>query len=341
MAIDISKFKSRRVLVIGDLIIDEFIRGPVESVSREAPVPVVTVSEEYFELGGAGNVARNLSMLGAQVSVVGITGDGYGSGILQDAFDKYGIDAKGVYQDPKRKTSRKTRIISSCQQLLQIDRETFVPLSSPAESALIKSIRQKVTDVDLVVVSDRGKGTLTRSLLTELFTLTRTRNLISILDPTGSQYEKYIGATILTPNIRELASETGIRISDKMTLFRAGTELLKKTRAEGLAVTCGKDGLVIFGKTAQPFVIESEARQVFDVTGARDTMISVLGLSLSTGGSFKDAATVANVAAGLVVDKVGTAGVTGNEIILELMAYSGQGAPSGEDTLFSKKQTFY
>lgn len=341
MAIDISKFKTRRVLVIGDLIIDEFIRGPVETVSREAPVPVVSVSEEYYELGGAGNVARNLAALGAQVSVVGLTGTGSGAIILMDLFSKHRIDTQGIYSDKLRKTNRKTRVISSCQQLLQIDRESYVSLSSAAESAMIKSIRAKIADVDLVIVSDRGKGVLTRPLLTELFTLTRPRNIVTIVDPVGNHYEKYMGATILTPNVKELASETEIRITDKSSLYKAGTELLKKTRAEGLVVTCGKDGLVIFGKAASPFIIESEERQVFDVTGARDTMVSVLGLALATGGSFKDAATVANVAAGLVVDKVGTAGVTEKEIILELMAYSGNGPVAKEDDLFAQKQTRY
>lgn len=341
MAIDISKFKTRRVLVIGDLIIDEFIRGTVDSVSREAPVPVVSVTEEYYELGGAGNVARNLAALGAQVAVVSVTGTGSGARILMDLCSKHRIDTQGVHSEKQRKTNRKTRIISSCQQLLQIDRESFVPVSSAAESAMIKGIRGKISDVDLVIVSDRGKGTLTRSLLTEIFSLTRTRNIISIVDPIGNHYEKYIGATILTPNVKELSSETEIRITDKLSLYKAGTELLKKMRGEGLVVTCGKNGLVIFGKATSPFVIESEERQVFDVTGARDTMVSVLGLSLATGGSFKDAATVANVAAGLVVDKVGTAGVTEKEIILELMAYSGHGPVAKEDDLFSQKQTRY
>jgi D-beta-D-heptose 7-phosphate kinase/D-beta-D-heptose 1-phosphate adenosyltransferase len=341
MAIDISRFKTRRVLVVGDLVIDEFIRGTVENVSREAPVPVVSVNHEKYELGGAGNVARNLASLGAKVSVVGVTGAGSGSRILMDAFARHKIDTTGIHADKQRRTSRKTRIFSSCQQLLQVERESSVSLSSASESAMILAIREKIPQVDLVVVSDLGKGTLNRSLLTEVFSQARQRNIVSIVDPYGTHYEKYIGATILTPNIKELAIEAGIRVSDRTGLFKAGTELLKATRAEGLAVTCGKDGLVIFGRAVQPVYIETEERQVFDVTGARDTMVAVLGLALATGGSFMDAATVANVAAGLVVDRVGTACVTEKEIILELMAYSGHAAAPREEELFSKKQPLY
>jgi D-beta-D-heptose 7-phosphate kinase/D-beta-D-heptose 1-phosphate adenosyltransferase len=341
MAIDISKFKTRRILVIGDLIIDEFIRGTVGSVAREAPVPVVSVNEEYIALGGAGNVAFNLAGLGAKVSIVGVTGARTGYRLLMQEFSKHGIDATGVVADKQRNTNRKTRIISSCQQLLQIERETHTPLSTAVESAMIKALRDKIETSDILIVMDRGKDSLTRPLLTELFSHARKRNIVSIVDPFGYHYEKYMGATILTPNMNDVAGETGVKITDKAGLFKAGTELLKKTRAEGLVVSCGKDGLVIFGKGVQPFVIESEARQIFDVTGAKDTMVAVLGLSLATGGSFKDAATVANVAAGLVVDKIGTAGVTEKEIILELMAFSGNAPSSNENDFLSRKKTLY
>ena len=341
MAIDISKFKTRKILVIGDLIVDELIRGNVETISREAPVPVLSVTQESFSLGGAGNVAQNLSALGAQVSIVGVTGKDSGARIMMDAFARCRIGTQGVCSDDQRKTSRKTRIVSSCQQILQIDRETVIPMTSASESAMIKEIRETISSVDMVIVMDRGKGTLTRSLLTEIFSLAKTHNKITIVDPFGNHYEKYMGATILTPNFREVASETGLRVTDKKGIFKAGTELLKRLRIEGLLVTCGKDGMVLFGKSSQPFAIETEERKIFDVTGARDTMVAVLGLSLATGGSFKDAATVANVAAGLVVDKLGAATVSEKEIILELMAFSGHAPGTREDELFVRRQTLY
>ncbi len=341
MAIDITKFKTRRVLVVGDLVIDEFIQGTVESLTREAPVPVVTVDREYIELGGAGNVARNLAALGARTSVVGVMGSGAGSRIMTDAFARHKIDSTGVYSEKNRKTHRKTRIISSCQQMLQLERETKTPVSIPAESAMILTIRERIPDVDLVIVSDHGKGTLTRSLLTELFSLARKRNIMVVVDPWGTGYEKYNGASILIPDVRELALETGIPTKERPGLFKAGAELLKTTRADGLAVTCGRDGIVIFEKAVQPVFIESEPRQVFDATGVHDTMVAVLGLALATGGSFKDSATVANVAAGIVMDKIGTARVTEKEMILELMAYSGKSAPASSGEVFARKQTFY
>lgn len=341
MAIDISKFKTRRVLVVGDLVIDEFIQGTVETLTREAPVPVVTVDREYFELGGAGNVARNLAALGARTSMVGVSGSGSGAKILMDAFARHKIDSTGVFQEKSRKTLRKTRIISSCQQMLQLERETKVPVSVPAESAMILAIRDRMPDVDLVIVSDHGKGTLARPLLTELLALARKSNIMVVVDPWGTGYEKYSGATILVPDVRELALETGIPTRERSGLFKAGTELLKTARVEGLAVTCGRDGIVMFEKAVQPVFIESEPRQVFDQTGVHDTMVAVLGLSLATGGSFKDAATVANVAAGIAMDKLGTARVTEKEMILELMAYSGQTSPEANPEMFARKQTFY
>lgn len=341
MAIDISKFKACKVLVIGDLIIDEFIWGSVEQVSREAPVPVVTVSEDNHSLGGAGNVAHNLKELGAQVSVIGISGTGDSAIIMMNAFSKLGIQTSGIYTDKTRSTSKKIRVMASSQQVLQIDRETLKPISSAAESAMIRSIRDMIPKVDIVIVSDRGKGTLTRPVLTEIISKAKTNGKIIIVDPWGSDYDRYTGATILTPNAKEVGLEVGVKISDRASIFKAGTELLKKVRVEGLLVTCGKDGIVLFGRTAQPYAIESQARQVFDVTGARDTMVSVLALSLATGGSFKDSATVANVAAGIVVGKLGTARVSEKEIILELMAFSGNAASPKDDALFTEKKTLY
>jgi D-beta-D-heptose 7-phosphate kinase/D-beta-D-heptose 1-phosphate adenosyltransferase len=340
MAIDISKFKTCKVLVFGDLIIDEFIDGTVESISREAPIPVVNVSDEHHALGGAGNVAHNLSELGARVSAIGLTGAGSSAKLLMKTLDDAGIDGTGVCADPLRTTARKTRITAAGQQMLQIDRESPRPMSSANESALIRSLREILPRMDIVIVSDRGKGTLTRPMMTEIVSLSRKQNKIIIVDPWGSNFERYTGATLLTPNVREVSRETGVPVNDKASLFKAGTELLRKTRAEGLIVTCGKDGLVLFGRTTPPFAIPSQARQVFDVTGARDTMVAVLALSLATGGSFKDAATVANVAAGIAVGKLGTARVSEKEIILELMAFSGSGSPAGKRPFDGRKNLY-
>ncbi|GAB6096408.1 hypothetical protein JCM14469_26610 [Desulfatiferula olefinivorans] len=340
MAIDISKFKTCKVLVFGDLIIDEFIEGAVESVSREAPIPVVTVSDERVSLGGAGNVAHNLAELGARVSVVGLTGAGPDADLLKKILGDAGIDATGVCTDPNRMTTRKTRITAAGQQVLQIDRESSRPMTSAHESAMIRSLREILPRMDIVVVSDRGKGTLTRPMMTEIVTLCRKQNKVIIADPWGSHFERYTGATLLTPNVREVARETGLAVTDQASLFKAGTELLRITRAEGLIVTCGKDGLVLFGRGSQPFVIPSEIRQVFDVTGARDTMVAVLALALATGGSFKDAAVVANVAAGIVVGKPGTARVSEKEMILELMAYSGASASAARNPFDGRKNLY-
>lgn len=340
MAIDISKFKQCKVLVVGDFLIDEYIRGDVNSISPEAPVPVVSVTGYNYELGGAGNVVNNLRSLGATVFAAGIAGVCYNGKMLMEKMEDTHVDIRGMYIDKRRPTTKKTRIVTANQQVLRVDWDTVKPVSKTAHNDLVDSIKKIIPRVDVVLISDHCCGLLTDTFLSTVFSMARKYSKITIVDPCGSDYEKYRGATILTPNVREASQVTGIGIAGKNSILKNGTELLRKTNAEGLLVTCGKDGIIIFGRTAQPFEIPTQARQVYDVAGASDTVLAVLGLSLAAGGSFKDAATVANVAAGIVVSKFGTATVTEKEIILELMTFSGAPREESETDVPPRKE-FY
>ncbi len=323
VAIDISKFKNCKVLVIGDYLLDEYIFGTVESVSTEAPVPIVSVSSYNYELGGAGNVVNNLASLGASVFAAGIAGTDYNGKKLMEKLEEQRVDVRGMYIDKRRTTTKKTRIVASNQQVLRVDWETTKPVSRTAQNELIDSVQKLAPKVDVILISDHGNGLLSESVLASIFSIARKHSKITILDPCGTDYKKYNGATIITPNVKEVSLVTGIEIVGKNSILKSGIELLKTTNAEGLLVTCGKDGIIIFGRSAQPFEIETQAKQVYDVAGASETVLALLGLSLASGGSFKDAATVANVAAGIVVSKFGAATVTEKEIILELMTFSG------------------
>lgn len=309
--------------MIGDFLIDEYIWGKVEGVSTEAPVPVVDVTNYNYALGGAGNVVNNLAALGASVVTVGLAGKGYNGKLLLEKLRELRADTSGIYIDKRRPTPKKTRIVASNQQVLRVDWDTNRPVSKTASNELLASVQRIIPEVDVVLISDYGDGTLSESFLSSVFAISRKHSKITIVEPCGDDYDKYRGATIISANVKEVSLVTGTTISGKNSILKAGTELLSMTGAEGLLVTCGKDGIILFGRTSRPFEIEAQARQVYDVSGARDTVLSLLGLSLASGGSFKDAATVANVAAGLVVGKVGAATVTANELILGLMSFSG------------------
>ncbi len=323
MPIDISKFKNSKILVIGDFLVDEYIWGQVEGVSNEAPVPIVDVSEYNYALGGAGNVVNNLVSLGASVYTVGLAGKGYNGKLMMEKLRELGVDSRGIYIDKRRPTPKKTRVIASNQQVIRVDWDTNHPVSKTTTNELVASVQEIIPEVDIILISDHGTGTLTESFLSSVFSIAKKHSKITIIDPCGIDYNKYKGATIISSNVKEISLVTGIRLVGKNSILKAGTKLLSMTGAEGLLATCGKDGIILFGRTSKPFEIAAQARQVYDVSGASDTVLSLLGLSLAAGGSFKDAASVANVAAGLVVGKVGAATVSANELVIGLMSFSG------------------
>jgi len=314
MLIDIEAFNRCRVLVIGDLMIDEYLWGKVDRISPEAPVQIVSVTKKEFTLGGAGNVVNNIVSLGAKVSVIGVVGTGPDGYLLLKQFEELGVDISGIVQQKGRTTTKKTRIIAANQHVLRIDRETKEELSDNTAGFIAAFIEEKIPDVDVVLISDYGKGVITRGLLSGLLSVAKKYRKIVIADPKGLDYSKYSEMSLLTPNKKEAALVAGLEIIDEPTLYKAGEKILEKIAVERLLITCGKDGMVLFDRDKKPDKIMAEARQVYDVSGAGDTVLAVLGLATAIGESFENSAYIANKAAGIVVGKMGTATVSQEEL---------------------------
>lgn len=314
MAIDIASLKNRRILVVGDLMVDEYLWGDVDRISPEAPVQVVAVREETFTLGGAGNVVNNLISLGAKVSVAGVVGADHHGDLLLKRFAALGVETEGIIREPGRPTTRKKRILAANQQMLRIDWETRTDISPQSLAAISRFLATKIPEADLVLVSDYGKGLLTPGLIAHIADAARQAEKPAIGDPKGMDYTRYKGLTLLTPNQKEAGLAAGIEIRDPETLETAANRILETAGLQKLLITCGKDGMVLFDPPKPAYRIRSEARQVFDVSGAGDTVVAVLGLAMAAGASLTDAATLANTAAGIVVGKVGTATVSNEEL---------------------------
>nr|WP_320014067.1 D-glycero-beta-D-manno-heptose-7-phosphate kinase [uncultured Desulfobacter sp.] len=312
--INIDKFKDLRVLVIGDLMLDEYLWGKVDRISPEAPVPVVVVEKESHTLGGAGNVINNLSAMGAKVFAMGSVGTGQAGCSVLKKLEALSVDVAGVISEPDRPTTRKTRIIASSQQMLRIDREIKHSISAHTLEALTRILAGYIDKMDLVIISDYDKGLVTRELVARIVELAKKSGVMTLADPKSMDFSKYMGVTVLTPNKKEAAIAAGIHIQTPEEMEEAAAKLMTVAGLEKLLITCGKAGMVLY-ETGKPVVtIASKARQVFDVSGAGDTVISLLGLGLASGATFKAAAELANLAAGIVVAKVGTATASINEL---------------------------
>jgi D-beta-D-heptose 7-phosphate kinase/D-beta-D-heptose 1-phosphate adenosyltransferase len=312
---DFSAFDRCRILVVGDLMLDEYVWGSVDRISPEAPVPVLSVTSEEFTLGGAGNVARNIAVLGAQAAVAGVVGKGPEGRKLREELAGIGADVEAVVEEAGRPTTRKTRVMAERQQVLRIDRETVQEISSRSADSLICRVKAQLETADVLLISDYGKGVVTRRVVSELTAAAKAAGKIAIADPKGMDYSKYSGLTLITPNKKEASLASGIEIRDEAGLFAAGRRLLETVAVDKLLVTCGKEGMVLFERGVEPVKIGTRARQVFDVSGAGDTVAAVLSLGLAAGLGYPDAIRLANTAAGVVVGKVGTATVTRAELL--------------------------
>ena len=334
MQIDISKFDRCNLLVVGDLMLDEYLWGEVDRISPEAPVQVVAIQKEDFTLGGAGNVVNNIVALGGKVSAVGVIGTGRNGQLLLKIFKKLGVDTAGIVKEPGRITTQKTRIIAANhanQQVLRIDREKKQDISTSSLEKITRFIEDKIPDVDVVLISDYGKGLITKDLLSRVIASAKNHNKMTIVDPKGLDFSKYSGVSLLTPNKKEAALASGVEINNESNLEKAANKILKNIILDNLLITCGKDGMVLFEKNKKPFRVRAEARQVFDVSGAGDTVLAVLGLAVASGASIHNSVTVANTAAGIVVGKAGTATVSKQELTWALKIVMGKGGTATVD----------
>jgi len=313
----ISGFDKANTMVIGDLILDEFIWGDVSRISPEAPVPIVWVKSETFKLGGACNVASNIAALKGTSCIIGVVGDDErGKSLIKHLKDK-NINTDGIIIDSSRPTTMKTRVVARQrnQQVVRIDREIAQPLSDTILEQLIGKVRQNIKKVDAIILEDYGKGVITPSLLEEVLKQANSNNKKVIVDPKKHHFDYYKGVTLITPNQSELEDATGIYIDDHDSLKLAGQRLLSDLGCEAVLVTLGEAGMCLFEKDGSASDIESVAQDVFDVSGAGDTVISTFAQSLVSGASLKQAALISNFAAGIVVGKFGTEVTSTDELI--------------------------
>lgn len=311
----ISNFRDKKLLVIGDLILDEFIWGKVSRISPEAPVPVVWVKSESFMPGGACNVANNINALGGKCYIVGVVGSDERAAILKGELEHRGVNTDGIFRDSQRPTTLKTRVIAHQQQVVRIDKERVDPVKENVMRKIFAYLEDTMDEVEGVVIEDYGKGLITPKLLAKLVPLAKKRKKIIAVDPKEEHFSFYKGVTVLTPNNAEASRAVGFEIKDKATLKKAGLALLKKLKAEIVIITLGEDGMMVFEHGKPGKKIDTIAQEVFDVSGAGDTVIGSYTLSLASGANPIQAAHIANCAAGIVVGKVGIAVATQDEII--------------------------
>lgn len=311
----IRDFRDARVLVIGDLILDQFIWGDVSRISPEAPVPVVWVKRESFMPGGASNVANNLRSLGGTVHIVGVIGDDAHGGILRGELEQKGIITSGLVVDESRPTILKTRVVAQHQQVVRIDREKADRLPEAAVAKLIAYVERVIDDIDAVIIEDYGKGVITPKVLGAIVPLARRRKKIISVDPKEEHFRYYRGVTVITPNNHEASRAVGFEITDKASLVSAGRKLLQKVGCRIALITLGENGMAVFQHGKPMRHIPTVAQEVFDVSGAGDTVIATYTLALAAGADPVEAAYLSNVAGGIVVGKIGIAVVDPDELL--------------------------
>ncbi len=321
----IPRFGRVKLLVVGDLMLDEFVWGRVSRISPEAPVPVVWVQSESVMPGGAANVASNIRALGGSVATVGVIGDDrWGSGLVGELAQRK-IDTSGVVKTA-RPTTVKTRVIAHHQQVVRVDREQREPLPPGTIQRLIDMLARRIPAVDGVVIEDYGKGVITRALLEAVIPLARRHRTLITVDPKEEHFDLYQRVTALTPNRMEAGEAVGRELDSDAEVRRAGQEILSRLSCDGLLMTLGEDGMWLFERSGRQVRIPTVAQEVFDVAGAGDTVIATFTLALASGASMEQAARLANVAAGVVVGKLGVATTTPRELLARLR--SGRAFPT-------------
>ncbi|MFA5139490.1 MAG: D-glycero-beta-D-manno-heptose-7-phosphate kinase [Elusimicrobiota bacterium] len=321
------KFAGKRILVLGDLMLDQFIRGRVSRLSPEAPVPVVQVSQEAHAPGGAGNVCSNLRALGAQVSVFGVLGEDLAGQNLLSDLQKRGIDVSGLLSSPSRRTTQKCRVVAEHQQVVRFDRETVGGLAAGDASELLRRLKAAVGEAQGLVISDYGKGVVTSAVVQAALRLAHRTRLPVLVDPKVEHFKRYRGVDCITPNLQEAWGGMRLHPSSEEDAIRSlGRKILAALRVRSVLITRGEKGMTLFQARGPLVHIPTQAKEVYDVTGAGDTVVSVMALSLACQAGLADSAALSNVAAGIVVGKLGTATVSAAEIETALREMGGRRA---------------
>ena len=313
-----------RVACVGDVMLDHFVRGEVERISPEAPIPVLRLDPfdsgmEEAKLGGAGNVARNLHALGSAVRFISVVGNDDAGREVRKQYGDLGIDESGLIVDDGRRTSVKTRFLAGSQQLLRTDLETAVPLRPAVRERLLQAAAAALTDCTVMVLSDYGKGVLANGVAADLIRLARDNGMFVAVDPKAESYEAYRGAALVTPNRRELKAAARMPVDTHEAVAAAARRLIADHGLGAVLATLGADGMILVEDAGAPFHLAAEAREVFDVSGAGDTVVATTAAAVAAGAALAEAARLANVAAGIVVGKVGTAVAYPGDVIAALL----------------------
>ncbi len=301
------KFIEVKVLVFGDIMLDQYWWGSVDRMSPEAPVPVVNFQRKSLVVGGAANVAANVISLGATPILFGVVGNDEEGLNLKSAISEKAISVENIITFGNRPTTTKTRIIGNNQQITRIDSEITAKISSEEELKIWVELSRAIETVDVILISDYAKGFVTDELTSKIIKLSKKLGKIILVDPKGKNYSKYKNASVLTPNQKEALAATKFETDDDLTVENAGNKLAEDLSLEALIITRGKKGMTLFQNGKATKNLKASARKVFDVTGAGDTVIAALAVAIGAGASFFEAAKMANVAAGIVVEKMGTA----------------------------------
>ncbi len=320
----IENYKNKKIAVIGDLMLDVYVWGNTNRISPEAPVPIVRVKEKTQCLGGASNVMRNIATLGGKVNAYGVMGDDDEAVVMRDLFAKYSINSQSVYNDKSRTTTVKKRIIASGQQLIRVDYEDTQEVSCELRNKITDDIIELIEnkEIDAIIFEDYAKGLLSSEMLTKISQKAKEKDIVLALDPNPNTNLKMENFTLMTPNRSEAFALAGVHQTPPITpveqdenLLQVAKSLIKKWNTKYLLITLGSQGMVLFDKNSCFTVIPTKAKEVFDVSGAGDTVIAAFTLALLGGATIEEAANFANNAAGIVVGKVGTVSVDAKELI--------------------------
>jgi D-beta-D-heptose 7-phosphate kinase/D-beta-D-heptose 1-phosphate adenosyltransferase len=313
----IDRFPEVKVLVIGDIILDKYVWGDVSRISPEAPVPVVEVKRDTRMLGGAANVIHNIATLGTRPTLCGVVGQDRTGKVIINELNNMGLTSEGIVLEQGRPTSIKTRVVARNQQVVRFDRETRTDIRPESIENLLTFIGENLDKLDAIVVADYGKGVISASLMKGLRKLIKSAPGESVkiaVDPKTGNFEYYHGVDVITPNHLEAGIFCRFEIVDEETLVRAGKQMLKELNCRSVLITQGKDGMTLFENGGEIIHIPTVAKNVFDVTGAGDTVIGTFSLALASGLGLKSAAVLSNYAAGIVVGEVGTSTVSAEEL---------------------------
>jgi len=303
-------FSKVKVLIVGDIMLDRYWWGSVSRISPEAPVPIVTLDKTSLLAGGAANVAANVAGLGAKPYLVGIIGEDEEAKIFSEVLREANISYSFLVPLKNRRTTVKTRIVAHNQHVVRIDQENTRELSKKEEIVVFKKIEAIIDEVDIVIISDYAKGLITEEIAKRLITKSASQRKKILVDPKGRDYSKYSGATLLTPNQKEAVQATDIDDYKEDSLEKSGNILLENLSLEALLITRGEKGMMLFQKNKEIANLKALARKVYDVTGAGDTVIASLAVMLASGADFREAANIANISAGLVVEQIGTTAIS-------------------------------